>query len=569
MSHSVLASINSRQWLVDRDLVSSREPALLTFVVVYPYRVWIQWVAWIGLGGGALFAGGLAWVRNRQRNQTRAALVQQTLDHNRSLVQANSDAEEARRHAEKANQAKSEFLANISHEIRTPMNAIVGFSRFFSDPGLPTEKRIELAESVERSSRHLLGLVNDVLDFSKIEAGKVELDFDVFDLSALVAELDTAFGLRCVNEALDWRVSFDFGTPYYVRGDQKHLRQVLMNLIGNAVKFTESGFVSLTVNRDSEPGQAGDEVVSQINFEVTDSGVGIGVEDQKAMFDLFEQGQQGKEKGGTGLGLGIAIRLADLMGGEIRVESELGKGATFILSLPLAVAVESPIKLSRSAHEPSEKRKGGSEHQVKALVVDDVADNRLLLRMLLERMDVNVEEASNGQAGLELVSKWGPDIVFMDLRMPGMSGYDFLEQHREDPIYRSLPVIAVTASAFQHEREACLERGFDGFLSKPIEVDELEQVFKRFTHLDAGGLASSKSEEKISDLEFAQLDGETSKQLSLLIAQYRRTELKETLLKLKEGGGPNQALATHCLALVSSGDWKGLAEIVDRMSVSP
>ena len=552
---------------VDRDLVISSEPAQLTFVVVYPYRIWIQWVAWIGLGGGALFAGGLAWVRNRQRNQSRAALVQQTLNHNRSLVRANNDAEEARRHAEKASQAKSEFLANISHEIRTPMNAIVGFSRFFSDPGLPTEKRIELAESVERSSRHLLGLVNDVLDFSKIEAGKVELDFDVFDLSALIAELDKTFGARCVNEALDWRVSFDFGTPYYVRGDQKHLRQILMNLIGNAVKFTETGFVSLTVTREIGQELVDNEAVPRIKFEVADSGVGIGVEDQKAMFDLFEQGQQGKEKGGTGLGLGIAIRLADLMEGEIRVESELGKGATFILSLPLAVETVSPIKSSGRVHDSLEVCHGGNARQVKALVVDDVADNRLLLRMLLERKDVNVEEASNGQAGMELVAEWGPDIVFMDLRMPGMSGNDFLKQHRKDPIHGSLPVIAVTASAFQHERDACLERGFDDFLSKPIEVDELEQVFKKFIHLGAGDL--SDSDTKNSGLEFAQLDVETSQQLRLLIGQYRRTELKETLQLLKEGDGPNQALATHCLALVSAGNWEGLAEIVDRLSVSP
>jgi two-component system, chemotaxis family, sensor kinase Cph1 len=410
--------------------------------------------------------------------------------------------------------------------------------------------------------------VNDVLDFSKIEAGKVELDFDVFDLSALVAELDKTFGHRCVSKTLDWRVVFDFETPYYVRGDQKHLRQVLMNLIGNAVKFTETGFVSLTVNRDLEQGRAGNEACSGIKFEVADSGVGIGVEDQKAMFNLFEQGQRGKEKGGTGLGLGIAIRLADLMGGEIRVESEIGNGATFILSLPLVVETVSPIKLSGRAHDLSEGRKGGTAHKVKALVVDDVADNRLLLRMLLERMNVNVEEASNGRGGMELVSDWGPDIVFMDLRMPGMSGYDFLEQHREDPINGSLPVIAVTASAFQHEREACLERGFDDFLSKPIELDELDRVFRRFTRIDAGDLSGASSEVKSSGLQFAQLDEETSKELSLLIAQYRRTELKETLLKLKEGGGPNQALATHCLALVSSGDWKGLAEIVDQMSAS-
>ena len=548
---------------IDRDLVSSVQPVVLNFAVVYPYRVWIQWAGWFVLCGGSVFAAWLAWVRNRQRNQSRAVLVQRTMEHNHSLMLAKNDADEARRHAEEASRAKSEFLANISHEIRTPMNAIVGFSRFFSDPVLSTEKRLELAKSVQRSSQHLLGMVNDVLDFSKIEAGKIELEIDVFDLGALVNELDEVYRLRCANEDLEWRVSVEIETPYFVKGDLKHLRQILTNLIGNAVKFTEAGFVSLRLSHELGQDEEGRGIESRFRFEVADSGAGIGDEDQKAIFDVFEQGQRGREKGGAGLGLGIANRLAALMSGGIQVKSVLGEGTTFVLSLPLEVSCETRAARPGKTREASRRALGDRENRVKALIIDDVDDNRLLLRMLLEQMNVEVMEAASGRTGLALVSDWNPEIILMDLRMPAMSGFEVLTRLRENERHQSLPVIAVTASAFSHEREACLDRGFDGFLSKPIETNELEDLFLQFTNLKSDGRDRSNVGDGNASPKFGELDGELLQKLRLLVAQYRRTELKETLLDLKDDDGPHYAIATHFLDLVSSGDWKGLSELID------
>jgi PAS domain S-box-containing protein len=380
--------------------------------------------------------------------------------------------ERAKAEAETASRMKSEFLANMSHELRTPLNAVLGFTQLLADDGNLTDDQRERIGVIARSGEHLLALINDILDISKIEAGKIELHDSVFDLPGFVEDLRAMFLLRCRKKGLSLYTDSLDGLPRYVRGDLGKLRQVLINLIGNAVKFTDEGGVALLIGLDADG--------RRIRFAVRDTGRGIPADELKLIVQPFVQASTTDHEGGTGLGLTISARYIELMGGKLEIESELAKGSTFAFALELpesAAAPESALEADFAiAVEPPFSRT--------ALVVDDQATNRLVLKEMLERVGFRVAEADDGRSALAAVAAAPPDLVFMDIKMPVMDGYAAVAALKADPAAAPIPVFALTASAFSHDEKRILAAGFDGFLAKPFKQQELYRLIRERSGLD-------------------------------------------------------------------------------------
>ncbi|MCK6570456.1 response regulator [Myxococcota bacterium] len=396
----------------------------------------------------------------------------------RALREAMEDARRFAAEKEKASRAKSEFLANMSHEIRTPMNAVLGFAQLLArDPSLgPTQAR--QIDTILRNGHHLLRLIDDVLDMSAIESGRVALAREIFDLRALVDDLAALFESRAHGQGLSLAVERDDAVPARVRGDGGKLRQVLVNLLGNALKFTKRGGVTLRVlSRDpAVPAGAPESVArSQIRlrFEVTDTGPGIPEADLERIFGAFQQARAGVEAGGgTGLGLTISRRFVELMGGRLAVESIEGVGSTFSFE----VAFEPVALREADTTAPRERAFMGlaaDSPRPRVLVVDDIADNRTLIRELLVPLGMEVAEATDGAAALQAVAEFGPSVVLMDMRMPGMDGYEATRRLRARPESAHLPVIAVTASAFDEDVERVRASGVTAYVRKPFRPYEL------------------------------------------------------------------------------------------------
>ena len=361
--------------------------------------------------------------------------------------------------AEEANQSKSEFLANMSHQIRTPMHAILGYAQILRRATDLSRVHRQAIETIENSGNHLLSLINEVLDLSKIEAGRMDVRRTNFDLNGLVQGIEVMFRLRSSQKGLVLHVELVGDDAVWVCGDEGKLNQVLINLVGNAVKYTQSGEVVLRV-RD----QGNDDYL----FEVQDTGPGIPKSAQAAIFEPFQQGAEGQRAGGgTGLGLVIARRLVALMDGQLDLESELGQGSRFFFELHLPSAQADEARQARQVVGLA------SEQSVRALVVDDVQENRDVLRRQLSDIGVMVDQAAGGEEAIQKVAQERPDIVFMDIRMPEMDGVDATRQIRETMDDVDVKVVAVSASVLVHEQERYLNAGFDAFLEKPLQVDRL------------------------------------------------------------------------------------------------
>ncbi|MGH1392842.1 MAG: response regulator, partial [Trichormus sp.] len=440
--------------------------------------------------------------------------------------------------ADTANRAKSEFLANMSHELRTPLNAILGFTQLMSHDNTLCDEHQQNLAIMNRAGEHLLNLINDILEMSKIEAGRTTLNFGNFDLIRLLDNLQELLQIRAKAKGLKLIFEYAANLPQYVQSDESKLRQVLLNIIGNAIKFTTSGNVILRaklVNRDGEVGtnqlknphkENNQEIIlnsQSLIFEILDTGIGIAPEELELLFEAFGQTESGKQsQQGTGLGLAISRKYVQMMGGDISVTSSLGVGSQF--TFDIQVGLISAADLPTSSVSPGVTGLAPQQKQYRILVVDDIPDSRLLLVKLLSSVGFVVQEASNGQEAVSIWEKWHPHLIFMDMRMPTMDGYQATRlirsrelKHQEQCTMISMNtvgvnrtdtclllekslqtisrnknlsicgysqnhtiIIALTANAFEEQREAMMQAGCDDLINKPFQKAQILEKLSQY-----------------------------------------------------------------------------------------
>jgi PAS domain S-box-containing protein len=484
----------------------------------------------------------------------------------RGVFAAARDVTERKRYEQslqQANRAKSIFLANMSHEIRTPMNAILGFSQLMLRDHDLTPRQAQYLGTINRSGEHLLALINDILEMSKIEAGRTTLNVSTFDLSALLKDLEMMFRVRTDEKKLQFSVETVGDVPQYIVADINKLRQIFINVLGNAVKFTARGSICLRASLDSS-----DEAAPSLKVEIEDSGPGISADDQDKLFRHFEQTKTGQQAGtGTGLGLAISQEFARLMGGAISVTSQVDKGSIFVIHLPLkegdAQAVQS--KGMRQHVLGLEPDQAGC----RVLIADDIEDNRELLAQLLGPVGFEIKLVSNGVQAIEQFEQWHPDLILMDFRMPVMDGHEAIRRIRALPRGKEPRIIAVTASALDENRQGLLAIGADDFISKPFREVELFQKIQsqlgiRYVYAEE---SPSQVPEEIPELTASSLADCPTDLLESMRDSVVAADLDQLLTTIRQVEVHQPALALGLRHLAEGFEYQKLLDFLDTGAV--
>ena len=483
-----------------------------------------------------------AIVKLRLQNQIKM------LDMTDDLKSSAEQLEAALEDAQEANRAKSSFLSNMSHEIRTPMNAITGIGELLLHERLE-ERQMGYVNDIVTSAKSLLGIINDILDFSKIESSKLDLDPVDYDLNDFLDQIETMFTYTAEIKGLEFKVERAPGLPKVLFGDDLRLRQILTNIIGNAVKFTEKGHVRMGVSASND----------LLVFKITDTGIGIRKEDQPKLFRAFEQVDKSINRNviGTGLGLIISKSFIEMMDGSIKLESEYGQGTVFTVTIPIVkgnkkrVEKKTDIDENSTLHAP----------EARVLVVDDNEFNRKVASGLLSLMDIKAETAASGQKAIELVKHKEYDIVFMDHMMSGMDGIEATALIRKmGEKHENLPIIALTANVVQGAKEMFLENNFNDFLPKPIDTRELIRVLENWLPL---GKIQAKTELEDIHSRLSKVDELRRKSIITFVKENRNTFEKITGA-LSSGDLKTAHRIAHTLK--SSAGYLGKEELRDAAS---
>jgi two-component system, sensor histidine kinase len=446
--------------------------------VDYDARDWLHKILGQRLTTLSLFAlflvligGGTLLFQMRRVNSARELLAL----HNTELELANEELRQANELALAAGRAKTQFLANMSHELRTPLTAILGFAEVLLEPEVSADERVQHASTIRRSGQHLLTILSDILDLAKTEAGVVDLHPAPCSPRQLGADLLSMLSAMARGKALELRVDIAAAVPEHVRTDPDRLRQILVNLIGNAIKFTDQGHVLLQVRK----------IDTMLHFAVIDTGKGIAPSQQQRLFQPFSQldDSAARRHGGTGLGLVISRRFANMLGGDLTVHSEPGRGSTFLLTLPCVVVT--PDQDERREDEDAVTLATSPTLRGRVLLVEDGPDNQRLVGHLLRRAGLEVEIAGNGRIAVDRIGGGERfDLVLMDMQMPELDGYDATRLLRANGL--QTPIVALTAHATVHDKKACLDAGCSDYLTKPIDRRRLHATLRQWLSAPAG-----------------------------------------------------------------------------------
>lgn len=464
----------------------------------------------------------------------------------------------ARDAADAANKAKSVFLANMSHELRTPLNAILGFSHMMQRDANLNDSQQDTLDIITSSGEHLLKLINDVLEIAKIEAGKLQLEIASFDLHSLVQEVSDMMRLRAEQKGLTLELVQSPEFPRYVKGDEARLRQILVNLISNAVKFTEKGSVTIRLNGT-------DNSQHHLQIEIEDTGIGISAIDQQKLFRPFQQLTADGSEGGTGLGLAIVKQFVSLMNGTITVKSQPGKGSLFSVELPLAHADDAEV--DRLGIETPGEVIGMAPGQTarRILIAEDQLDNQFLLARLMTDIGMNVRTANDGEECVRIFEEWHPDMIWMDRRMPIVDGVEATRLIRQLQGGDKVKIVAVTASAFTEQQQELLDAGMDGFVRKPFRFVEIYETLTqqlgvkliyRDTEQEAARKVSNLTPEMLADL-----NDDLRIELRQALDTLDSAQIKAVIKRIKE---EDKTLAKTLKYFASNYDYPSILHALDH-----